>query len=166
MMVTCMKRGDHDGRLQERWWLNQWSNQCDCLHTGSTLVVVYCRFKFNVCACFTLIIMFPLFQLEPPTIVSQNSSVYMVQGLSVQLNCTFDGIPVPTITWTSPNGSVATSQPCFLVQSTTTSTSLTISSPVVGVDNGTYTCSAYNVRGMSSTNNNQDPSKYSYNKPS
>ena len=58
----------------------------------------------------------------------------------------------PTITWTFPNGSVVVSQMRFMVQSTSTYTSLTISSPEGGGDSGTYICSAFNFRGVSSSN--------------
>ena len=89
---------------------------------------------------------------DPPTITSAQSTVYMPQGLSVKLNCTFDGLPVPTVVWTLPNGSVLTSsQGRFITQSTSTSTTLTISSLVGGGDTGTYMCSASNFRGVSSS---------------
>ena len=86
---------------------------------------------------------------DPPTIWSPQPTVYGVQGYSVQLNCTFDGLPVPNITWTSPNGSILTSQSHFMIQSSNTSTMLTIS--VLGLgDKGTYTCNATNSIGVSS----------------
>ena len=83
--------------------------------------------------------------LRPPTVWSNQPTVYCVQGYSVQLNCTFDGLPVPTITWTSPNGSILVSQS----NSTNNSTSITI--PCLGhKDNGTYTCRGNNSIGVSS----------------
>ena len=89
---------------------------------------------------------------DPPNIISPQPSVFMPQGLSVQLNCSFDGLPVPTITWTLPSGSVLTSsRGRFMLQSTSTFTSLTISSLVGGGDNGTYTCTASNLRGVASS---------------
>ena len=113
--------------------------------SASTLVVVYCE-----CPPYlgNMFLMFPLF----PNITSPQPSVFMPQGLSVQLNCSFDGLPVPTITWTLPSGSVLTSsQGRFMLQSTSTFTSLTISSLVGGGDGGTYTCTASNMRGVASS---------------
>ena len=86
---------------------------------------------------------------DPPTITSSQSTVYMPQGLSVKLNCTFDGLPAPNVVWTHPNGSVP--QGRFITQSTSTSTTLTISSLVGGGDNGNYMCSASNFRGVSTS---------------
>eukprot|EP00731_Ephydatia_muelleri_P009424 Em0005g10a len=100
--------------------------------TGTTLVVVY----------------------YPPTVLSPQPTVYMVQGRTIQLNCTFDGLPTPNVIWTHPNGSVITSQSRFTIQTTSTSSSLTITSLVGGGDTGTYTCSASNFRGVS-TNTTQ-----------
>ena len=89
---------------------------------------------------------------DPPTITSSQSTVYMPQGLSVKLNCTFDGLPAPDIVWTHPNGSVLTSsQGRFITQSTSTSATLTISSLVGGGDTGTYMCNASNFRGVSTS---------------
>ncbi|KAL5494525.1 hypothetical protein EMCRGX_G015877 [Ephydatia muelleri] len=96
--------------------------------TGTTLVVVY----------------------YPPTVLSPQPTVYMVQGRTIQLNCTFDGLPAPNVIWTHPNGSVITSQSRFTIQTTSTSSSLTITSLVGGGDTGTYTCKASNFRGVSS----------------
>eukprot|EP00731_Ephydatia_muelleri_P009426 Em0005g12a len=96
--------------------------------TGTTLVVVY----------------------YPPTVLSPQPTVYMVQGRTIQLNCTFDGLPAPNVIWTHPNGSVITSQSRFTIQTTSTSSSLTITSLVGGGDTGTYTCRATNFRGVSS----------------
>ena len=94
----------------------------------------------------------PLVPSDPPTVTSHQPDVFMPQGLSVQLNCSFDGLPVPTITWTLPNRSVLTSsQGRFILQSTSTFTSLTISSLVGGGDSGTYTCTASNLRGVASS---------------
>ena len=85
-------------------------------------------------------------------IISAQPSVFMCQGLIVQLNCSFDGLPVPTITWMLPSGSVLTSsQGRFKLQSTSTFTSLTISSLVGGGDSGTYICTASNLRGVASS---------------
>ena len=85
-------------------------------------------------------------------IISAQPSVFMCQDLSVQLNCSFDGLPVPTITWMLPSGSVLTSsQGRFKLQSTSTFTSLTISSLVGGGDSGTYICTASNLRGVASS---------------
>eukprot|EP00731_Ephydatia_muelleri_P009460 Em0005g46a len=96
--------------------------------TGTTLVVVY----------------------YPPTVLSPQPTLYMVQGRTIQLNCTFDGLPAPNVIWTHPNGSVITSQSRFTIQTTSTSSSLTITSLVGGGNTGTYTCSASNFRGVSS----------------
>eukprot|EP00731_Ephydatia_muelleri_P009435 Em0005g21a len=96
--------------------------------TGTTLVVVY----------------------YPPTVLSPQPTVYMAQGRTIQLNCTFDGLPAPNVIWTHPNGSVITSQSRFTIQTTSTSSSLTITSLVGGGDTGTYTCNASNFRGVSS----------------
>ena len=86
---------------------------------------------------------------DPHIITSSQSTAYMPQGLSVKLNCTFDGLPVPNVVWTHPNRSVLTSsQGRFITQSTSTSTTLT-TSPLV--DTGTYSCSASNFRGVSSS---------------
>eukprot|EP00731_Ephydatia_muelleri_P009428 Em0005g14a len=95
--------------------------------TGTTLVVVY----------------------YPPTVLSPQPTVYMVQGRTIQLNCTFDGLPTPNVIWTHPNGSVITSQSRFTIQTTSTSSSLTITALVGGGDTGTYTCRASNLRGVS-----------------
>ena len=117
--------------------------------TGSILVVVYCE-----CPPYwsKRVPHVPLIPSDPPTITSLQPSVFMPQGLSVQLNCSFDGLPVPTITWTLPSGSVLTSsQGRFMLQSTSTFTSLTISSLVRGGDSGTYTCTASNLRGVASS---------------
>ena len=85
-------------------------------------------------------------------ITTPQPSVFMPQGRSVQLNCSFDGLPVPTITWTLPSGSVLTSsQGRFKLQSTYAFTSLTISSLMGGGDSGTYICTASNLRGMASS---------------
>ena len=84
-----------------------------------------------------------------PIMQSPQPTVYGVQGHSVQLNCTFDGLPVPNITWTSSNGSVLISQSHIMIQSSNTYTMLTIS--VLGLgDSGTYTCNATNSIGVSS----------------
>ena len=95
---------------------------------------------------------YPCSPIDLPTIVSQQSPVYVVQGLNIQLNCTFqNGFPLATtVTWTYPNGSVVVSQGRFLVQNTNISTSLTISYLVGGGDNGTYACNASNSIGVSS----------------
>ena len=94
----------------------------------------------------------PHVPIDPPTITSSQSTVYMPQGLSVKLNCTFDGLPVPNVVWTLPSGSVLTSsQGRFITQSTSTSTTLTISSLVGGGDTGTYMCNASNFRGVSTS---------------
>ena len=90
-----------------------------------------------------------LFTLDRPTIWSAQPSVYGIQDYSVQLNFSFDGVPVPNITWTSPNGSVLISQSHFMIQSTNTSTTLTMSGLGLG-DSGTYTCNASNSIGVSS----------------
>ena len=47
----------------------------------------------------------PFASIVPPTIQSSQSTVYHIQGQHVQLNCTFGGLPVPNITWTTPNSS-------------------------------------------------------------
>ena len=106
------------------------------------IIPFICIFK-HVSLCFTFA------SIVPPTIQSPQSTVYGVQGQIVQLNCTFNGLPIPTITWTSPNGSALISQSHFMVQSTNTSTSLTIS-PLGPSDSGTYTCTATNIIGVSS----------------
>ncbi|KAL5494527.1 hypothetical protein EMCRGX_G015879 [Ephydatia muelleri] len=87
---------------------------------------------------------------DPPTVLSPQPTVYMVQGRTIQLNCTFDGLPAPKVIWTHPNGSVITSQSRFTIQTTSTSSSLTITALVGGGDTGTYTCRASNLRGVSS----------------
>ncbi|KAL5494513.1 hypothetical protein EMCRGX_G015863 [Ephydatia muelleri] len=81
--------------------------------------------------------------------LSPQPTVYMVQGRTIQLNCTFDGLPAPNVIWTHPNGSVITSQSRFTIQTTSTSSSLTITSLVGGGDNGAYTCIASNISGVS-----------------
>ena len=63
----------------------------------------------------------------------------------MQLNCTFVGLPVPNITWTSPNGSV------FVFQSNLTNNSSYVTISSLGLeDDGTYTCSGNNSIGMNS----------------
>ena len=110
--------------------------------SSSTMVIIYCMFVFNPFLIFGDL--FPFASLDPPTIWSTQPTVYGVQGHSVQLNSTFDGLPVPTITWTSPNGSVLVSQSNL----TNNSSYITISS--LGLeDAGTYTCSGNNSIGMS-----------------
>ena len=124
-----------------------WNNETNV--TASTLVVVYCE-----CPPYwgEHVPHVPLVPSDPPNITSPQLSVFKPQGLSVQLNCSFDGLPVPTITWTLPSGSVLTSsQGRFMLQSTSTFTSLTISSLVGGGDSGTYTCTASNLRGVASS---------------
>ena len=115
--------------------------------TGTTLVVVYCECPPYWRNMFPYV---PLVPTDPPTVLSPQPTVYMVQGRTIQLNCTFDGLPAPNVTWTHPNGSVITSQSRFTIQTTSTSSSLTITSLVGGGDNGTYTCRASNFRGVSS----------------
>ena len=113
----------------------------------STLVVVYCECPPYWRNMFPYV---PLVPTDPPTVLSPQPTVYMVQGRTIQLNCTFDGLPAPNVIWTHPNGSVITSQSRFTIQTTSTSSSLTITSLVGGGDTGTYTCNATNFRGMSS----------------
>ena len=114
------------------------------------IVIEVWNWDVRTCTCGPCYIMSFMFPSDPPTIKSPQPTVYDFQGNGVQLNCTFDGLPVPNITWTSPNGSVLTSQSHFMIQSTNTSTTLTIS--VVGLgDSGTYTCNAINSIGVSST---------------
>ena len=93
--------------------------------------------------------MFPYVPLVPTDPLSPQPTVYMVQGRTIQLNCTFDGLPAPNVIWTYPNGSVITSQSRFTIQTTSTSSSLTITSLVGVGDNGTYTCIASNISGVS-----------------
>eukprot|EP00731_Ephydatia_muelleri_P009431 Em0005g17a len=115
--------------------------------TGTTLVVVYCECPPYWRNMFPYV---PLVPTDPPTVLSPQPTVYMVQGRTIQLNCTFDGLPAPNVIWTHPNGSVITSQSRFTIQTTSTSSSLTITSLVGGGDTGTYTCRATNFRGVSS----------------
>ena len=115
---------------------------------ASTTVVVYCEYPPY---WWNMFLTFPLFPSDL-NITSPQPSVFMPQGLSVQLNCSFNGLPVPTITWTLPSGSgLTSSQGRYLLQSTSTSASLTISSLVGGGDSGTYTCTASNLRGVASS---------------
>ena len=111
--------------------------------------IVFELWNWHVHICGPCSIMSFVFPSDHPTIQSSQPTVYGVQGDSVQLNCTFDGLPVPNITWTSPNGSVLTSQSHIMLQSTNTSTMLTISGSGLG-DSGTYTCNATNSIGVSS----------------
>ena len=115
--------------------------------TGTTLVVVYCECPPYWRNMFPYV---PLVPTDPPTVLSPQPTVYMAQGRTIQLNCTFDGLPAPNVIWTHPNGSVITSQSRFTIQTTSTSSSLTITSLVGGGDNGTYICRASNFRGVSS----------------
>ena len=116
------------------------------IHTN-VMVVINCMFFSSTFlgddSCF------PFAPLDSPTIKSPQPTIKGVQGDNVQVNCTFDGLPVPTITWISPNGSLLVNQSRFLVQFTNTSTSLIIS--FLSVENsGTYKCNATNSIGMSS----------------
>ena len=117
--------------------------------TGTTQVVVYCECPPY---CRNMFPYVPLVPTDPPTVLSPQPTVYMVQGRTIQLNCTFDGLPAPNVIWTHPNGSVITSQSRFTIQTTSTSSSLTITSLVGGGDTGTYTCNATNFRGVSTYN--------------
>ena len=108
------------------------------MHNGYLIYIMYAYDRITF-----------MFSSGPPSIKSLQSTTYVVQGQSVQLNCTFGGLPVPNITWTTPNGSIIISQSHFMVQSTNTSTSLTIS-PLGPGDSGTYNCTASNFIGMSS----------------
>ena len=96
-------------------------------------------------SCILVLHSYFVFPSDPPTIWTTKPTVYGVQGHSVQLNCTFNGLPVPTITWTSPNGRILV----FQSNSINNSTYITIPSLVLE-DSGTYTCSGDNSIGVSS----------------
>ncbi|XP_033648006.1 leucine-rich repeat and fibronectin type-III domain-containing protein 5-like [Asterias rubens] len=44
------------------------------------------------------------FSCQPPLTMTDNDDVTVVSGQSATLECTATGIPVPTVTWLSPNG--------------------------------------------------------------
>ena len=68
-----------------------------------------------------------------------------------RITCFIEGIPVPSITWTSPNGSVlAPDQPGYSIYSDRFLATLTIAS-LVPEDAGRYTINASNVGGWSSS---------------
>ena len=67
---------------------------------------------------------------------------------TVKLICYIGGIPVPSITWISPNGSVLVSQSRYSISSDGSSTTLIISS-LVPEDAGIYVINASNVGGVS-----------------
>lgn len=95
--------------------------------------------------------MFTLLLLDRPSIYSPVPTVNVSQGSSIQLNCTFDGLPALNILWYGHSGCMLGMQPQYPVQSTTMTTSLTISPFVGGVYNGAFTCLAYNILGSSSS---------------
>ena len=65
-----------------------------------------------------------------------------------QITCSIGGIPVPSITWTSPNGSILVSQTRYSISSDEFSATLIISS-IVPEDAGIYTINASNVGALS-----------------
>ena len=83
--------------------------------------------------------------VDPPKILTSKATVFVVQGLSVQLQCTFDGLPVPSITWDFFNGTNTVPQFTY----TNNLTTLTLSD-LTGGNTGNYTCSASNFVGSSS----------------
>ena len=92
---------------------------------------------------------FDLIPIGSPNIKSPQPNLNICQGNSAQLVCTFNGLPVPNITWISPNGNNITDMPGFVVQFNTNSTSLTIHL-VYANNSGTYNCTAANDLGESS----------------
>ena len=90
-----------------------------------------------------------LLPLGAPTVwncVSQNGLL----DDTGQITCSIGGIPVPSITWTSPNGSVLVSQSRYSISSNGSSTTLSISS-LVPEDAGAYTINASNVGAWSAS---------------
>ena len=86
--------------------------------------------------------------LDPPKILTSEATVFVVQGLSVQLQCTFDGFPVPSITWDFLDGDATVPETNFVYINNLTTLTL---SALTGGDNGYYTCSASNLLGISAS---------------
>ena len=82
----------------------------------------------------------------PPKILPSQTIIFEVQGLSVDLECTFDGLPSPSITWTT----LAARQILnFQIINDSNLTVLTLSS-LDARNTGNNTCSASNLVGNSS----------------
>ena len=80
----------------------------------------------------------------PPKILPSQTIIFVVQGLSVDLECTFDGLPSPSITWTT-----LAARQILNFQIINNLTVLTLPSLDAG-NTGNYTCSASNLVGYSS----------------
>ena len=108
---------------------------------ASTQVVVYCT---SIMLMNWIHITYAFFYLsDPPKILPLQATTYVIQGLGVQLQCAFDGLPVPTITW-SFSGENAPGN----IGVTLNVTVITLSS-LTGLNTGNYTCTASNLAGMS-----------------
>ena len=113
--------------------------------TSTIQVVVYSTFLPYVFKIFYLFFCCPF--IGAPAVwncVSPNGFLHDTG----QITCSIEGIPVPSITWISPNGSVLVSQSRYSISSDGSSTTLIISSLVLE-DAGTYTINASNVVGVS-----------------
>ena len=87
---------------------------------------------------------------DPPYVsVTGPQTIYIPQGLSVTLNCSFVGLPTPNITWTGPSGQQLLSNSHFTILSSSNFTQLTVNF-LNGSDTGNYTCTATNYLGPSS----------------
>ena len=91
----------------------------------------------------------PIWIDTPSVSVTGPQTIYIPQGFSVTLICSFIGLPTPNITWTGPSGQQLLSNSHFTIQSSSNLTQLTINS-LNGSDTGNYTCTATNYLGPSS----------------
>ncbi|XP_067661669.1 contactin-4-like [Haliotis asinina] len=78
----------------------------------------------------------------PPTILSTNSTVSVLENTHVQLSCNVSGDPAPTLRWKSPAGTRVTPA---TVQYIPTGSQLNITSVNSEADGGWWTCEACNM---------------------
>ena len=115
--------------------------------TSTIQVVVYSMFLPLKLLLFLFVFLLSL--IEAPAVWNCYSQNALLGGTG-HITCSIGGIPVPSITWISPNGSVLVSESRYSISSDESSTTLTISS-LVREDAGTYTINASNIGGMSSS---------------
>ena len=92
-----------------------------------------------VCADNDLITMIII--LDPPSIIRSPTNVTVNRGDSVMLQCEFQGIPTPTVTWLHNNRAVASSK--YSVDASGLS-NLTLSNIAIS-DSGKYWCQVENT---------------------